>query len=130
MTPLVHLRLWFVGLDGDVQFDVAYMLSGALIEDWRGRRLRSERDFIAAVEAWLAPGGFAPRHVGKALSFAAVLEHVYAGADDPEKRAVWERIEPEWRRLRSRHLNREAIAEWSAALMVDRRRVARSPVVH
>ncbi|HEX2510090.1 MAG TPA: hypothetical protein VHK66_06170, partial [Microvirga sp.] len=87
-------------------------------------------DFIAAVEAWLAPGGLPPRHVGKALSFAAVVEHVYADAEDPEKRAVWERIEPEWRNLRARHLNREAMAEWSAAMMVDRPKVTRSPVVH
>ncbi|HEV2558286.1 MAG TPA: hypothetical protein VGU45_06635 [Microvirga sp.] len=117
LTPLDHLRLWYVGLDREAQFDLAFSLGAALIEDLRGRRLRSERDFIAALEAWLAPGGFAPRMIGKALSFAAVLEHVYADTPDPARRAVWERIRPEWRSLRARHLNRETVAEWSAAMM-------------
>ncbi len=130
LTPLDHLRLWFVGLDREAQFDVAFLLSAALVEDLRGRRLRSERDFVAALEAWLAPGGFAPRMIGKVLAFTAVLEHVYADSPDPAKRALWTRLRPDWHHLRTHHLTRDAMAEWSAAMMGAGERVGRRAVVH
>ena len=54
MTPLDYLRLWFVGLDSDLQYEVAFTLILALEDGFRGRRFQSERDFVRAFEAWLA----------------------------------------------------------------------------
>jgi hypothetical protein len=48
------------------------------LDNFRGYKFRSERDFIAALEAWLAPSPFVPRCVGKALSFAACFEHKFS----------------------------------------------------
>ena len=61
MTPLDHLRLWFVGLDSDLQYEIAFALVPALVDAFKGQRFRSERDFIKALEAWLAPSRFTPR---------------------------------------------------------------------
>src|SRR5918999_1767324 len=58
VPPLDHLRLWFVGLDSDLQYEIAFALVPALVDDFKGRRFRSERDFIKALEAWLAPTRF------------------------------------------------------------------------
>jgi hypothetical protein len=33
MTPLDHLRLWFVGLDSDLQYEIAFALVPALEDD-------------------------------------------------------------------------------------------------
>ena len=73
MSPLDHLRLWFVGLDSDLQGEIAFALVPALEDNFRGRRFQSERDFIKALEAWLAPTRFAPRTVGKVVSATAFI---------------------------------------------------------
>ena len=51
MSPLDHLRLWFVSLDSDLQGEIAFALVPALEDNLRGRRFQSERDFIKALEA-------------------------------------------------------------------------------
>ena len=38
MTPLDHLRRWFVGLDSDLQYEIAFALIPALEGDFKGRR--------------------------------------------------------------------------------------------
>ena len=71
MTPLDHLRSSFVRLDEDVQYVIGFALVPALVDDFKGRRFQSERDFIKALEAWLAPTRFTPPAVGEAVSAAA-----------------------------------------------------------
>jgi aspartyl/asparaginyl beta-hydroxylase (cupin superfamily) len=38
MTPLDHLRLWFVGLDSDLQGEITFALVPTLEDNFRGRR--------------------------------------------------------------------------------------------
>src|SRR5918994_7385706 len=115
MSPLDHLRLWFVGLDSDVQYEIAFALVPALEDNFRGRRFRSERDFIKALEAWLAPTRFAPRTVGKVVSAAAMIDYVFGEADTLERQIVWERIKESWQALKRERIGKEVIAGGSAA---------------
>ena len=71
MTPLDHLRSSFVRLDEDVQYVIRFALVPALADDLRAKRTRSERDFIKALEAWLAPSRFTPPAIGEAVSATA-----------------------------------------------------------
>jgi hypothetical protein len=122
MSPLDHLRLWFVGLDSDLQGEIAFALVPALEDNFKGRRFQSERDFIKALEAWLAPTRFAPRTVGKVVSVRAMIDHVFGEADTPERKAVWERIRESWQALKRERIGKEAVAEWYAAVLTDRLR--------
>ena len=120
MTPLDHLRLWFVGLDSDLQYEIAFALVPALEDDSKGRRLQSERDFIKALEAWLAPARFAPRTVGKVVSATAFIDYAFGEADTLERQIVWERIKESWQALKRERIGKEAIAEWSAAVLAEK----------
>jgi hypothetical protein len=119
MTPLDHLRLWFVSLDSDLQGEIASALVPAL-EDFGRRRFRSERDFVKALEAWLAPTRFAPRTVGKVVSAAAMIDYAFGEADTLERKIVWERIRDSWQVLKRERIGKEAIAEWSAAVLAEK----------
>ena len=120
MTPLDHLRLWFVGLDSDLQYEIAFALVPALEDDSKGRRLQSERDFIKALEAWLAPARFASRMVGKVVSAAAMIDYAFGEADRLERKIVWERIRESWQALKRERIGKEAIGEWSAAVLAEK----------
>jgi hypothetical protein len=119
MTPLDHLRLWFVSLDSDLQGEIASTLVPAL-EDFGRRRFRSERDFVKALEAWLAPTRFAPRTVGKVVSAAAMIDYAFGEADTLERKIVWERIKESWQALKRERIGKEAIAEWSVAMLAEK----------
>ena len=119
MTPLDHLRLWFVSLDSDLQGEIAFALVPAL-EDFGRRRFRSERDFVKALEAWLAPTRFAPRTVGKVVSAAAMIDYAFGEADTLENKIVWERIRESWHALKRERIGKEAVAEWSAAVLAEK----------
>jgi hypothetical protein len=114
MTPLDHLRLWFVCLDSDLQGEIAFTLVPALGDEFRGRRFQSERDFVRAFEAWLAPTRFAPRTIGKVVSVAAMIDYACGEADSLENKMVWERIKDGWQALKHERIGKEAIAEWAA----------------
>ena len=120
MTPLDHLRLWFVGLDSDLQYENAFALIPALEGDFKGRRFPSERDFIKALEAWLAPTRFAPRTVGKVVSVTAFIDYAFGEADTLEGRIVWERMRESWQALKRERIGKEAIAGWSAAVLAEK----------
>ena len=120
MSPLDHLRLWFVGLDSDLQGEIAFALVPALEDDFRGRRFQSERDFIKALEAWLAPTRFTPRTVGKVVSVTAMIDYAFGEADTPERKVVWERIRESWQALKRERIGKEALAEWSAAVLAEK----------
>lgn len=120
MTPLDHLRLWFVGLDSDLQYEIAFALVPALMDDFKGRRSQSERDFIKALEAWLAPTRVTPRAIGKVVSATALIEYTFIEGDTLEGKAVWERIRGEWQALKHERIGKEALAEWSAATMAEK----------
>ena len=47
MTRFDHLRLWFDGLDEDLQHAIGFALVPVLVDDLRAQRTRSERDFKA-----------------------------------------------------------------------------------
>jgi hypothetical protein len=116
MIPLDHLRLWFLGLDSDLQYEIAFALVPALVDDFKGHRFRSERDFIKALEAWLAPSRFTPRAISKVVSATALIDHAFGEADALEGKIVWERIKGEWKALKRERIGKEAIAEWSDVL--------------
>ena len=120
MTPLDHLRLWFVGLDSDLQYKIAFALVPALEDDSKGRRLQSERDFIKALEAWLAPTRFTPRTIGKVVSATAFIDYAFGEADTLERQIVWERIKESWQALKRERIGKEAIVEWSAAVLAEK----------
>ena len=120
MSPLDHLRLWFVGLDSDLQYEIAFALVPALEDNFRGRRFQSERDFVRAFEAWLAPTRFSPRTVGKVVSAAAFIDYAFGEADTLERQIVWERIKESWQALKRERIGKEAIAEWSAAVLAEK----------
>ena len=122
MTPLDHLRLWFVGLNSDLQYEIAFALVPALEDDFRGRRFKSERDFIKALEAWLAPTRSAYRTVGKLVSARAMIDHVFGETDTPERKAMWERIRGSWQALKRERIGKEAVAKWYATVLDDRLR--------
>jgi hypothetical protein len=119
MTPLDHLRLWFVGLDSDLQYEIAFALVPALVDDFKGRRFQSERDFIKALEAWLAPTRFFPRTIGKVVSATALIDYAFSGGDTLEGKAAWERIRGEWRALKRERIGKAVLAEWSAAIVAE-----------
>ena len=120
MTPFDYLRLWFVGLDSDLQYEIAFALVPALEDDFKGRRFQSERDFIKALEAWLAPTRFAPRNIGKVVSAAAFIDYAFGEADTLERQIVWERIKEGWQTLKRERIGKEALAEWSAAMLAGK----------
>src|SRR5215207_3224343 len=120
MTPLDHLRLWFVGLDSDLQYEIAFALVPALEDGFRGRCFQSKRDFVRAFEAWLAPTRFSPRTVGKVVSAAAFIDYAFGEADTLERQIVWERIKESWQALKRERIGTEAIAEWSAAVLAEK----------
>ena len=120
MSPLDHLRLWFVGLDSDLQYEIAFALVPALGDNFKGRRFQSERDFIKALEAWLAPTRFTPRTVGKVVSATAFIDYAFGEADTLERKIVWERIKESWQALKRERIGKEAIAEWSAAVLAEK----------
>ena len=120
MSPLDHLRLWFVGLDSDLQGEIAFALVPALEDNFRGRRFQSERDFIKALEAWLAPTRFTPRTVGKVVSATAMIDYAFGEADTLERKIVWERISESWQALKRELIGQEAIGEWSAAVLAEK----------
>jgi hypothetical protein len=120
MSPLDHLRLWFVGLDSDLQGEIAFALVPALEDNFKGRRFQSERDFIKALEAWLAPTRFTPRTVGKVVSVTAMIDYAFGEADTLENKIVWERIRESWQALKRERIGKEAIAEWSAAALAEK----------
>ena len=80
MTPLDHLRHWFVGLDSDLQYEIAFALVPALVDDFKAQRFRSERGFTKALEAWLSPSRFTPRAIGKVVSATAFIDHAFGEA--------------------------------------------------
>ncbi len=51
------------------------------MDDFKGRRSQSERDFIKALEAWLAPTRFSPRTIGKVVSATALIEYAFSEGD-------------------------------------------------
>jgi hypothetical protein len=120
MSPLDHLRLWFVGLDSDLQGEIAFALVPALEDDFKGRRFQSERDFIKALEAWLAPTRFSPRTVGKVVSATAFIDYAFGEADTLERQIVWERIKEGWQALKRERIGKEALAEWSASALAEK----------
>jgi hypothetical protein len=120
MTPLDHLRLWFVGLDSDVQYEIAFALVPALEDNFKGRRFQSERDFIKALEAWLAPTRFAPRNIGKVVSATAMIDYAFGEADTLENKILWEQIRESWQALKRERIGKEAVAEWSAAVLAEK----------
>jgi hypothetical protein len=120
MTPLDHLRLWFVGLDSDLQYEIAFALVPALVDDFKGRRFQSERDFIKALEAWLAPTRFTPRTIGKVVSTTALIDYAFGGGDTLEGKAAWERIRGEWQALKHERIGKAALAEWSAVIVAQK----------
>jgi hypothetical protein len=77
VTPLDHLRHWFVGLDSDLQYEIAFALVPALVDDFKAQRFRSERGFTKALEAWLSPSRFTPRAIGKVVSATAFIDHAF-----------------------------------------------------
>ena len=120
MTPLDHLRLWFVGLDSNLQYEIAFALVPALEDDSKGRRFQSERDFIKALEAWLAPSRFTPHAIGKVVSATALIDHAFGEEGALEGKIVWERIKESWQALKRERIGKEAIAEWSAAVLAEK----------
>jgi hypothetical protein len=122
MIPLDHLRLWFVGLDSDLQYKIAFTLVPALVDDFKGHRFRSERDFIKALEAWLAPSRFTPRAIGKVVSATALIDHAFGEEGALEGKIVWERIKGGWKALKRERIGKEAIAEWSADVVAEKLR--------
>jgi hypothetical protein len=121
MIPLDHLRLWFVGLDSDLQYKIAFTLVPALVDDFKGHRFRSERDFIKALEAWLAPSRFTPRAIGKVVSATALIDHAFGEEGALEGKIVWERIKG-GKALKRERIGKEAIAEWSADVLAEKLR--------
>ncbi len=120
MSPLDHLRLWFVGLDSDLQGEIAFALVPALEDDSKGRRFQSERDFIKALEAWLAPTRFAPRTVGKFVSATAFIDYAFGEADTLERQIVWERIKEGWQALKRERIGPDALTAWAGAALAEK----------
>ena len=118
MSPLDHLRLWFVGLDSDLQDEIAYALVPDLVDDFKGRRFQSERDF-KALEAWLAPTRSVARTTGKVVSARATIDNAFGEAGSPENKVIWERIRESWQALKRDRIGNEAIAEWSVAVLAE-----------
>jgi hypothetical protein len=79
MTPFDHLRLWFDGLDEDLQHAIGFALVPVLVDDLRAQRTRSERDF-KALEAPLTPSRFTPRAIGKVVSATAFVDYAFGEA--------------------------------------------------
>ena len=127
MTPLDHFRLWFVGLEADLRYEIAFALVPALEDSFKGSRFQSERDFVRALESWLAPPRFMPRAVGKVVSARAFIDYAFGEADSPEGRAVWERIRDGWQALKREHIGKEAIAEWCAVFIAEKMRGIGTP---
>ena len=80
MTPFDHLRLWFDGLDEDLQHAIGFALVPVLVDDLRAQRTRPERDFTKALEAPLTPSRFTPRAIGKVVSATAFVDYAFGEA--------------------------------------------------
>ena len=126
MIPLDHLCSSFVGLDEDLQCVISFALVPTLVDGTRARRTRSERDFIEALEAWLAPSQSTLRTVGRVVSAAAFGEVL--SRDAPVRRNGSQLAQVK----RHDHLEEaltRTVAEASALIEQSRREVERSRVL-
>ena len=80
MTPFDQFRLWFDGLDEDLQHAIGFALVPVLVDDLRAQRTRPERNFTKALEAPLTPSRFTPRAIGKVVSAKAFVDHTFGEA--------------------------------------------------
>jgi hypothetical protein len=54
------------------------------------------------------------------VSATALIEYAFGEGDTLEGKAVWERIKGEWQVLKCERIGKEAIAEWSAAVLAEK----------